>query len=123
MPVSLNGSHSVRDTASIDEGELCTDYSLLHVYANREQYDSSQNIINMNFVQFGTTYKVVNNELTKLPENVIPRIFPTYSPNPKGPNFGLYCKYQGINRGILGINRGEQSKIMHGVTKNQLTRF
>ena len=22
------------------------------------------------------------------------RIFPTYSPNPKGPNFGLYCKYQ-----------------------------
>ncbi len=48
----------------------------------------------MNFVEFATTYKVVNNELTKLPENVIPRIFPTYSPNPKGPNFGLYCKYQ-----------------------------
>ena len=67
---------------------------LLDVYANREQYESSQNIINMNFVQFATTYKVVNNELTKLPENIIPRIFPTYSPNPKGPNFGLYCKYQ-----------------------------
>jgi hypothetical protein len=48
----------------------------------------------MNFVQFATTYKVVNNELTKLPENVVPRIFPTYSPNPKGPNFGLYCRYQ-----------------------------
>ena len=43
----------------IDEGESCTDYSLLDVYANREQYDSSQNIINMNFVQFATTYKVV----------------------------------------------------------------
>ena len=94
MPVSLNGSRRVRDTASIDEGESCTDYSLLDVYANREQYESSQNIINMNFVQFATTYKVVNNELTKLPENIIPRIFPTYSPNPKGPNFGLYCKYQ-----------------------------
>ena len=93
MPVSLNGSRRVRDTASIDEGESCTDYSL-DVYANREQYESSQNIINMNFVQFATTYKVVNNELTKLPENIIPRIFPTYSPNPKGPNFGLYCKYQ-----------------------------
>ena len=39
-------------------------------------------------------YNVVNNELTKLPDNVIPRIFPTYSSNPKGPNFGLYCKYQ-----------------------------
>ena len=48
----------------------------------------------MNFVQFATTYNVVNNELTKLPENVVPRIFPTYSPNPKGLNFGLYCKYQ-----------------------------
>ncbi|CAB4029508.1 Hypothetical predicted protein [Paramuricea clavata] len=94
MPVSLNGSCRVHDAASIDEGESCTDYSLLDVYANREQYESSQNIINMNFVQFATTYKVDNNELTKLPENIIPRIFPTYSPNPKGPNFGLYCKYQ-----------------------------
>ena len=94
MPVSLNGSRRVRDTTSIDEGESCTDYSLLDVYANRYQYDSSNNIMNMNFVQFATTYKLVNNELTKLPENVIPRIFPTYSSNPKGPNFGLYCKYQ-----------------------------
>ena len=93
MPVSLNGSRRVRDTASIDKGESCTDYSL-DVYANREQYESSENIMNMNFVQLATTYKVVNNELTKLPENIIPRIFPTYSPNPKGPNVGLYCKYQ-----------------------------
>ena len=44
MPVSLNGSR-VRDAASIDEGELCTDYSLLDVYANREQYESSENKI------------------------------------------------------------------------------
>ena len=65
-----------------------------HAYAYREQYESSENIINMNFVEFATWYKVVNNELTKLPENIIPRIFPTYSSNPKGPNFGLYCKYQ-----------------------------
>ncbi|CAB4012614.1 Hypothetical predicted protein [Paramuricea clavata] len=101
MSVSLNGSRRVRDTASNDEGESCTDYSLLDVYANREQYDSSQNIINMNFVQFATTYKVVNNELTKLPENIIPRIFATYSPNPKGPNFGLYCKYQLLRLGTL----------------------
>ena len=64
MPVSLNGSHRVRDTASIDKGESCTDYSLLDVYANREQYESSENIISMNFVQFATTYKVVNNKLT-----------------------------------------------------------
>ena len=81
MPVSLNGSRRVRDTT--EEGESCTDYSLLDVYANREQYKSSQNVMNMNFVEFATTCKVSNNELTKLPENDLPRIFPTYFPNPK----------------------------------------
>ncbi len=35
MPVSLNGSRRVRNTA--EEGESCTDYSLLDVYANREE--------------------------------------------------------------------------------------
>ena len=41
------------------------------------------------------TMLVLNyNQLVKLPENVIPTIFPTYSSNPKGQNFGLYCKYQ-----------------------------
>ena len=92
MPVSLNGSRRVCDTT--EEGESCTDYLLLDVYVNQEQCKSSQDVMNMNFVEFTTTYKVSNNELTKLPENVIPRIFPTYTPNPKGPNFGLYCKYQ-----------------------------
>ena len=88
MLVSLNGSRRVRNTA--EEGESCTDHSLLAVY-NRERYESAQDIMNM---IFATTYKVVNNELIKLAENVIPRIFPTYYPNPKGPNFGFYCKYQ-----------------------------
>jgi hypothetical protein len=94
IPVSLNGSRRVRNNSCIEDCDSCTDNSLLDVYANRQQYDNSQGIMNMNFVQFATTYKVVNNELTKLPENVVPRIFPTYSPNPKGPNFGLYCRYQ-----------------------------
>ena len=82
IPVSLNGSRRVRETMCIEEGESCTDHSLLDVYANCHQYDSSSIVTNMNFVQFDTTYKVVNNKLTKLPENVIPRIFPTYSSNP-----------------------------------------
>lgn len=29
-----------------------------------------------------------------MPENVIPKVFPTYSSNPRGANFALYCKYQ-----------------------------
>jgi hypothetical protein len=61
MPISLNGSRRVRDNASIEEGGSCTNYSLLDVYANRHEYDNSKNILNMNFVQFATTYKVVNN--------------------------------------------------------------
>ena len=116
MPVSLSGSRRVCDTT--EEAESCTDYSLLDVYANREQYKSSQNVMNMNFVEFPTTYKVFNNELTKYPENVIPRIFPTYSPNPKGPNFGLYCKYQ-----LLRYKPWKQPRIMLGVIKKQLMRF
>ena len=35
-----------------------------------------------------------NKKLTKQADNIIPRIFPTYSPNPSDPNFSLYCKYQ-----------------------------
>ena len=50
--------------------------------------------MDLNFVQFATTFKLVNGKLEKLPDNVIPRIFPTYSSNPKGPNFASYCKYQ-----------------------------
>ncbi len=42
MQVSLNGSRRIRDTA--EEGESCTNYSLLDVYANREQYESVHKI-------------------------------------------------------------------------------
>ena len=83
IPVSLNGSRRVCENVSMERSEsACTDNSLLEVYANRHQYDSSQAVINMNFIQFAFY------------SNVIQRIFPTYYPNPKGPNFGLYCKYQ-----------------------------
>ena len=59
--------------------QACSDNSLLDIYANREHYDKSPDINMLNFVQFVTKFKLVNNKLTKLPDNVIPRIFPTYS--------------------------------------------
>ena len=90
IPVSLNGSRRVH----VKDGDICTDNSLLDVYANREQYDNSADVMDLNFVQFATKYKVVNKKLSKLPHNIIPRIFPTYSCNPKGQKFPLYCKYQ-----------------------------
>ena len=95
VPVSLNGSRRVRTNASQDNTDTsCTSNSLLDVYANRQQYDESLHVLNINFVQFATTFKLVNGKLEKLPDNLIPRIFPTYSCNPKGPHFALYCKYQ-----------------------------
>ena len=48
----------------------------------------------MNFIQFARNYKVVNGKVTKLPSNVVARIFPTYSSNPRGQNYPNYCKYQ-----------------------------
>ena len=79
IPVSLNGSRTVRDIELLEECESCTDYSLLEVYAKRRDYDSSEDIEKMNFVQFASTYKVVNNELRKLEDKRysknIPNIF------------------------------------------------
>ena len=105
IPVSLNGSRRIRiNPSEVDNDITCTSNSLIDVYANREQYDVSQEVLNMNFVQFATTLKIVNGKLEKLPKNVIPRIFPTYSCNPKGPNFAKYCKYQLLRYNPWKIN-------------------
>ena len=90
IPVSLNGSRRIQ----IEGEELCSGGSLLDVYANRAQYDNSTGTSNLNFAQFATQFKAVNNTLVKLPDDVVPRIFPTYSSNPKGPSYAQYCKYQ-----------------------------
>ena len=105
MPISLNGSRRVRDIESLEEGESRTVYSLLDVYAKRHDYDNSQDVHSMNFVPFASMYNIVNNELTKTPDNVIPRIFPIFSSNPKGQNFGLYCKYQLLRYKLWGTTR------------------
>jgi hypothetical protein len=97
VPVSLNGSRRVHTNHSVDNGNIsCTSNSPLDVYANRQDYDSSPETMNLNFVQFTTKYKEDDGNLTKVPDNAIPRIFPTYSSNPKGPNFPNYCKYQSL---------------------------
>ena len=64
------------------------------MYVNRAQYDSPRINTAKLIVQFATQFEVVDKKLTKLPDNVVPRIFPTYSSNPKGPNFAQYCKCQ-----------------------------
>lgn len=55
---------------------------------------SFPDIINLNFLEFATEYVIKKGKLETRSPNVVPRIFPTYSSNPKGENYGLYCKYQ-----------------------------
>lgn len=94
IPVSLNGSRKVSNVPSVENDGICTSNSPLDHYANRDQFDNSAEVMNLNFIQFATKFKVVSSKLTKMPENIIPKVFRTYSSNPRGPNFALYCKYQ-----------------------------
>ena len=69
--------------------------SLLDKYAKRSIYKQSfPDIMNVNFVEFATKYNIVKGKLVTRSAIVVPRIFPTYSPNPKGENYSKYCKYQ-----------------------------
>ena len=95
VPINLTGSRKVRDIDSSHENvDISTERSLLDAYSHREQYDDSSEFLNMNLAQFAAKYRIFKNQLVTLPKNAIPRIFPTYSPNPAGTNFPLYCKFQ-----------------------------
>ena len=76
--------------------DKATTDSLVDVYAQREKYQTSSkyNLRNLNFLDFGIKYKLVNGKLVDQPKNLVPKVFPTYSSNPKSQNFGLFCKYQ-----------------------------
>lgn len=93
VPISLNGSRRIKTITN--DGDTVTNDSLLDTYAKREKYiQTIPDIMALNFIHFATKYKLVNNKLTVQPHNMIPRVFPVFSSNSKGPNFGLYCKYQ-----------------------------
>lgn len=93
LPVNLNGSRRVE--VNVVDTELCTKNSLLDVYANRIKLKNVfPDIMSVNLVDFATNYTVKKNSLGKQTCNVVPRIFPNYSSNPKGDNYALFCKYQ-----------------------------
>ena len=62
-----------------------TTHSLMFI-----QTANAHRTVKLNCVQFATKFKVVNKKLAKLPDNIIPKFFPTYSANPKGPNLALF---------------------------------
>ena len=91
---SLNGSRRLQTSAHNSNG-TCTKDSFLDVYAKRSTFkDSFPEILNTNFAQFATLYKLTKGKLEKCSDNIVPNIFPTYSPNPRGQYYSLYCKFQ-----------------------------
>ena len=48
----------------------------------------------MNLLEFVSKYTLLKSDLVPRVNEVIIRTFPTYSSDPKGNNYGLYCKYQ-----------------------------
>ena len=93
LPVSLDGSCRVK--SKFAENDRSTNDSLLDVYAQRQQFsDQAPTIMTFNLAEFVKTFKWNDNKLEKQGNNVVAKFFPQYSSNPKGENFGLYCKYQ-----------------------------
>ena len=95
IPVCLDGSRRIRTDASESCSMQLTYNSLLDIYANRESLKSSvEDIAGLNLTDFVTRYKVTDGKLVSRPPKCIPRFFPTYSSNPVGESFPLFCKYQ-----------------------------
>ena len=94
VTLSLDGGRQIRtDTQTPQDNS--TNPSMLETYMNRMQYqDSFPDIMSLNVLRFASTYTLSQNELTPRANEVIVRNFPTYNPDPKGINYGLYCKYQ-----------------------------
>ena len=101
IPISLEGSRKLKN--KITDGRQTND-SNLDYYANKEHL-FGKDLENINFVQFVTKYCVVSEKLEKQSTNFIPRLFPTYSPNPHGPNFDKYCKFQLLRYKPWKINK------------------
>lgn len=91
---SLNGSRRLQKSGNPDNRN-CTSDSFLDVYANRNRFSNKfPGIMKTNFMEIATKYKLANNKLEPRNDNIIPNVFPTYSSNPKGKYYNLYCKFQ-----------------------------
>ena len=94
LPVSLYGSRRVNPNQH-NVSAPCTKDSLLDLYAKRLQYVKNfPDIKEMSLVEFITKYRLEKGKLVNQSSLIVPRVFPNYSPNPKGKFYSLFCKYQ-----------------------------
>lgn len=74
---------------------LDTEPSLVDLYAKRNLCESDfPGISDLNFVQFASSFCKGKTGITKRNASVVIKTYPNYSSNPKGPSYGLFCKYQ-----------------------------
>ena len=94
VTLSLDGGRKIRTNTQSPQ-EKSTTPSILETYMNRIQnQESFPNIMSLNIVDFVSKYTISQNELVCRTHEVIVRTFPIYSSDPRGNNYGLYCKYQ-----------------------------
>ena len=96
LPISLDGSRKIRRYVASEDEEI-TSKSFMDIYANRTDFAETmdrEDILTLNFDQFATNFKVVNNKLAKQDSNVIPKFYPQFSSNRNTGKYGLYCRYQ-----------------------------
>ena len=96
ITVSVDGSRKIN---LAQDGSLATEASLLDLYARRATFRCDYpGILKYNFIRFSSTGVCtvkLNQELIK--KRVCPvvvKTYPNYSSSPKGPSYGLFCRYQ-----------------------------
>lgn len=87
VTVALNASRKLKKDQ--DTGELTLEDSVLDTYASR-----NVTLADLNLCLFAANYRIVCGKAVKRASPVVVRTFPTFSSNPQGDNYPLYCKYQ-----------------------------
>lgn len=78
-----------------NDGSLYTEASLLDLYASRNVLENDfPGISKCNFIECASNYCQSKTGIRKRPFPVVIKTYPNYSSSPKGPSYGLFCKYQ-----------------------------
>ena len=89
--LSLEGSRKL----SIKRTHVDSEPSILDSYAVRNTLSGINNeILECNLITFFAKYIIIENEIREREKEVIVRVFPNYSSDPKGIEYPLFCKYQ-----------------------------
>ena len=95
IAVSLQNSRRLNLDAENDGGDVLQK-SVLQEYGERTTSTQSRytGLSKLNLMQYTSQYTKYRGQLIKRANPCIVRTFPKVLPNPKGPRFGEYCKYQ-----------------------------